>query len=261
MDKFRSMSIFCSVVYIFLCLFLSYEAYSSPDNAYIPADSQEYKLGPEDTIEIWMPLSPEQVAGIALPYEAFGNELYSKNTAKIDSYGNISLPLIGEVQAVGLTTGELANSIEEKLSKYIIHPQPSIKVTDYASFRIRNRICVIGEVSSPGVYTMPIGDTITLVEAVSLAGGYVQGAYLSNVIVAKKGSKEGANFTKIDFNKALKGNAKYNVILKPGDVVYVPKSLIAHIGTFVEFYFSNTDPILKYYLNLYDVRNVMRKWN
>lgn len=238
--------------------------FSASENNYFPIDATRYRLGPEDVLEIWMPLSAEQgkfpVAGIALPYEAFGNEVYSKNSVKVDPYGNISVPLLGEVSAIGLTMDELAASIKEKLRKYLVNPQVTIIVTDYASFTIRNRICVIGEVLLPGVHTMPIGDTMRVTEAVSLAAGYKQGACLSSVIVAKKDPQEGVTFTKIDFNKALLGDPKENLVLKPGDCVYVPKQFIAHVDTFVEFFFSKTDPVLKYYLDIYDIRQTLKKW-
>ncbi len=253
-----------SVIFCIILLFLPIGAFSSSENAYFPADSSKYKLGPEDVIEIWMPLLAEQgkfpIAGTSLPYEAFGNEIYSKSTVKVDPYGNISIPLAGEVSVIGLTTGELAGTLEKKLRMYIINPQVSIIVTDYASFRIRNRICVIGEVILPGVHTMPIGDTLTVTEAVSLACGYKQGAALSSVIIAKKNSAKGAVFKKINFNKALEGNPEHNLVLRPGDVVYVPKHFIAHVDTFVEFFFSKTDPVLKYYLDIFDIRQSLRKW-
>lgn len=256
--------IFYILLSIMSVIFLPRGACSAPEGAYLPVNSHQYKLGPEDIIEVWMPLSSEQgkfpIAGIALPYEAFGNEIYSKNSFKIDPYGNISIPLVGEVRAVGLTIEEFERHLEEKLRKYIINPYVSVKVTDYASFRIRNRICILGEVLLPGVHTMPIGDTLTVTEAVSLAGGYKEGAYLSNLIVVKKDPSQGTVFKKINFNKALKGNPEHNVILKPGDVVYLPKSLIAHIDTFVDFFFSKTDPVLKYYLDIYDIRKTIGKW-
>lgn len=223
-----------------------------------------YQLGPQDVIEIWMPLSGEQskfpVAGIALPYEAFGDEIYSKNSVKVSPCGTISVPLVGEVSAIGLTTDELSKKLEDKLRKYIVNPYVVIIVQDYASFQIRNRICVIGEVLIPGVHTLPIGDTLTVTEAVTLAGGYRQGAYLSNVIVAKKQPTKELYFTKIDFNKALKGDPVNNIVLKPGDVVYVPKQLIAHIDTFVSWFLQKTDPALQYYLHIFDIDQTAGRW-
>jgi polysaccharide export outer membrane protein len=113
-----------------------------------PAAS-DYKIGPEDTLEI----------------DVF--QLSDLNrTAQVDSSGRILLPLIGEVQAAGKTSEQLSRDIADQLGqKYVKNPQVTVVVKDAQG----QRITVDGAVGQPGVYTLT-GPT-TLMQAVALAKG------------------------------------------------------------------------------------------
>lgn len=111
--------------------------------------SGDYRIGPEDTLEI----------------DVF--QLSDLNrTAQVDSSGRILLPLIGQVQAAGKTSEELSRDIAEQLGrKYVNNPQVTVVVKDAQG----QRITVDGAVGQPGVYTLT-GPT-TLMQAVALAKG------------------------------------------------------------------------------------------
>lgn len=85
--------------------------------------------------------------------------------------GKISFPLIDEVQAEGLTISELDKVMTEKLKEYIRYPDVSISLKKMAG----ERIIVLGEVKSPGVYTL--SGRKTVLEAVALAGGFTKDAF------------------------------------------------------------------------------------
>jgi protein involved in polysaccharide export with SLBB domain len=100
---------------------------------------------------------------------------------QIDGSGNVRLPLIGEVHAAGLTTSEVENVVEDKLSHgYLISPRVSAEVSNYRPFTI------LGEVNKPGEY--PYENGMTVLNAVALAGGYTYRAEEDTVYIRRKGS-------------------------------------------------------------------------
>ena len=114
-----------------------------------PAASGDYRIGPQDTLEV----------------DVF--QLSDLNrTVQVDSGGRILMPLIGEVQASGKTSEQLSSDIAAQLGqKYVNHPQVTVMVKDAQG----QRITVDGAVGQPGVYTLT-GPT-TLMQAVALAKG------------------------------------------------------------------------------------------
>ncbi len=113
-----------------------------------PGDSN-YRIGPQDSLDI----NVFQVADLT-------------KTVQVDTGGKILLPLIGEENAAGLTTEELAKQIEADLGKkYLKNPQVTVSVKDAAS----QKITVDGAVQQPGIYSLQ-GPT-TLMQAVALAKG------------------------------------------------------------------------------------------
>lgn len=123
----------------------------------------------------------------------------------LDSEGKVSLPLIQDVAASGLSIAELEQAIAGKLSPdFLKHPKVSIEVLNYRPFYI------LGEINNPGGY--PFVNGMTLVKAVALAGGYTYRARTSKVTISRKAE---------DAQLQIRATADTPVL--PGDVIEVPE--------------------------------------
>jgi len=129
--------------------------------------------------------------------------------------GKISMPLLGDVEAAGLTPTALGDSIKEKLKKYIADPRVTVVVTAMNS----QRIFVSGEVTHPGA--MNLLPHMTALQALASAG-FTQFANLKSIYLLRN---ENGKQVKLPFNykEVVKGNhPEQNIQLKPGDTIVVP---------------------------------------
>jgi polysaccharide biosynthesis/export protein len=129
--------------------------------------------------------------------------------------GKISMPLLNDVQAAGLTPLQLKDSITEKLKKYISDPRVTVVVTAMNS----RRIFVTGEVTHTG--PMPLLPHMTMLQALAQAG-FTQFANLKSIYLLRT---ENGKQVKLPFNykEVVKGNhPEQNIALRPGDTVVVP---------------------------------------
>jgi polysaccharide export outer membrane protein len=130
--------------------------------------------------------------------------------------GMISLPLLGDVKAVGLTPMQLSMVLAEKLKKYVTDPQVTIIVTSINSRVIH----MVGEVGRQG--TFPMLPNMTVLNALAGAGGFTQFANSKKIYILRM---ENGVQKKIMFNykEVIKGNRpEENILLKPGDTIVVP---------------------------------------
>lgn len=130
--------------------------------------------------------------------------------------GKISLALLNDVTAAGLTPTQLSSVITEKLKKYIDQPRVTVVVTQINS----RRYFVLGEVGRPGAF--PLLPEMTVMQGLSSAGGLSQYADGKKVYVLRNDS---GKTLKLPFNykEVVKGhNPEQNVLLKPGDTIVVP---------------------------------------
>jgi polysaccharide export outer membrane protein len=137
-------------------------------------------------------------------------------TVPVRPDGKISLPLVNDVQAAGLTPMQLGMVITERLRKFLAEPQVTVIVTTINS----RRIYLVGEVGRAGAF--PMLPNMTIMQALASAGGFTQFANLKEIYVLRN---ENGKQIKIPFNykEALKGNRpEQNVMLKPGDTIVVP---------------------------------------
>jgi len=137
-------------------------------------------------------------------------------TVPVRPDGKISLPLLNDVQAAGLTPTQLAAQITESLKKYVTDPQVTVIVSVINS----QRIYILGEVNRAGAY--PLLPNMTLLQGLSSAGGFTQFANLKKIYMFRM---ENGKQVKYPFNykDVLSGKATdQNVVLKAGDTIVVP---------------------------------------
>lgn len=163
--------------------------------------TSDYTIGPEDILEI----------------SVWRNADLSK-IVEVRPDGRISLPLIGDVTAVGRTASQLADTISAKLKDYKENPQVSIVVKEVHSYVIY----VLGEVAHPGKF--PLKSKTTLLQAVTIAGGFTPVAARNKIVVfrfAESGEKDVKIKASYD-DIVLRDAGGQNVLLKPGDTIVVP---------------------------------------
>jgi polysaccharide export outer membrane protein len=130
--------------------------------------------------------------------------------------GKISVPLAGELKAAGLTVPELAQALTEQLAKSLKDPNVSVMIKEIRSFRV----FFVGRVARPGVY--PIKAGTPLLQALTLAGGYSDGADLPAAYIIR-----GEEKIPVDLRRLVQeGDLSINVPLKTEDTVVVPEIVI-----------------------------------
>ncbi len=150
--------------------------------------------------------------------------------------GKISFPLIGDIRAAGLSITQLDEELTTRLKEYIRHPEVSISIKKIGG----SRVIVLGQVKSPGVYS--VTGARTILEAIGLAGGFTNHAVASSVVLIR-GGYDNPQANRINLSKAIKlGDVSRNVTLKSEDIIFVPKKFIANVNYFLN---QILDPIYK----------------
>jgi len=158
----------------------------------------EYVIGPEDALHIAVWREADLTASLPVRPD-----------------GKISLPLLDDVQASGLTPKQLADSITEKLKKYIADPRVTVVVTQINS----KRIFINGEVLHPG--PMAMLPRMTVLQALSSAG-LNQFAKIKGIYVLRMENGKQQKLP-VNYKKLLKGEQiEQNYLLQPGDTIVVP---------------------------------------
>ena len=172
--------------------------------------SGEYKIGPEDLIEVTF-YDIEDTAGDPRVV-----------TARVSNSGFITLPYIGKAQAAGYDPIELEEALRVQYKRFIHEPQITVHIQEYRSFRVS----VVGNVKTPGV--LELRGRKTLLEALAMAGGLDPDAGRS-VRLTRVGNQD-AQSVLIDLDQlAQTGDARLNPSLVPGDVINVPKAGIFYV--------------------------------
>lgn len=131
--------------------------------------------------------------------------------------GSISMPLIGSVRIVGLTTDQAAAAITRKLADgYLVKPEVSVSI----EARIRKTVTVLGQAQRPGVFELPAHRQLTLVEAIGMAGGVTRIANGKKITLKRSGGE----VTIINLSDITNGKGA-DIPLRDGDVVTIPESL------------------------------------
>jgi polysaccharide export outer membrane protein len=139
----------------------------------------------------------------------------SRSSIAVRSDGKISLPLIGEVQAAGLTPLQLQNDLSTKLRDYITKPEVTVIVEQVNSKKFN----ILGQVAKPGSYSLALAPTI--VDAIALAGGPKDFAKQKSIFILRQNPNGGQTRIAFNYKDFLKGKTQ-NVKLEPHDFVVVP---------------------------------------
>lgn len=129
--------------------------------------------------------------------------------------GFISMPIIGDVKAAGMTPEQLAVDLKEKLKPYVQDPKITVIVREVNS----SRVFVTGEVAHPGAY--PLRGRVSVLQAVALAGGFTDFANSDGIVVIRQGEKGGQ--IPVRYSELISDTeGTVDVFLRPGDTVVVP---------------------------------------
>ena len=176
-----------------------------PDVIIPPGHPAEgFVLGPEDVIEVVVWKTPELSRRVVIRPD-----------------GKISLALIGDVVASGLTADQLAQKILEKYKAFKENPSVSVNVIEVNSYYV----FIVGEVVKPG--KLPLKSYTTVLQAMSLAGGFSQFASRNNILVIRNVEDEEGKLKEIRIplrysDLISEDGGIYNLTLKSGDTVIVP---------------------------------------
>ncbi len=173
----------------------------------LPVDPmQEYRITAEDVLQIKVFEEPDLTT-----------------TVRVASNGEITYPLLGTLSVGGMTVSEFQGKITELLAEdYLIDPQVQIFIETYHS---RN-VSVTGAVSRPGSYPLPEGKNMTLMEAITMAGGFTEDAAINSARIfrVENGLPKTVNVKAKDIIK--KGDRSRDVEIFANDVVFIPERMI-----------------------------------
>lgn len=164
------------------------------------ADKDKYVIGNDDVLAINVWKEPE-----------------ISRSVPVRPDGKISLPLIGDVQAAGLTPAQLQADLEKKFTSFISAPDVSVIVQEVKSQKIN----ILGEVNRPGSY--PLSTPMRVLDAIALSGGFRDFAKSKDVYVLRTAADGKRERLPFNYKQVIKGrNQQQNVELKPGDTIVVP---------------------------------------
>jgi polysaccharide export outer membrane protein len=167
--------------------------------AEIPTDSPDYVIGSEDIlyIHVWKeePLS---------------------RTVPVRMDGKISIPLINEIMAAGLTPLQLKELLTQRLKEFVENPTVSVMVMEANSFKVY----ISGQIRNPGVYRLR--SETSLLQIISMAGGFTDWANQKKILIIRKENGKEKRIT-VNYKKIVKGeDPGSNIVLKAGDTIIIP---------------------------------------
>ena len=160
----------------------------------------EYVIGPEDVLAINVWKEPE-----------------ISRSVPVRPDGKISLPLVGDLPASGLTTDKLRDNIAAKLKEYISDPEVIVIVQEVRSRSFN----IVGKVGKPGSYDL--AKPMTVLDAIAVAGGFQDFAKSGKIYVLRREADGSRKMLPFNYKSVIKGRGlDQNVELQPGDTVVVP---------------------------------------
>jgi len=205
MKRLLSIGSIGTVVLLIIMASLAYpqadkEILSKKDaQAEIAVDGDQYVIGPEDVlyVHVW-------------------KEDAVTRTVPVRMDGKISLPLVQEIKAAGLTPLQLKEVLTRKFKEFIENPIVSVSVVEANSYKVY----VSGSVRAPGVYRIRSETTVT--QIIPMAGGFTDWANQKKILVIRNENGREKRIA-VNYKKIMRGgDASSNVILKAGDTILVP---------------------------------------
>ena len=192
---------------------------SLPPSSTLPA--KEYRIQPGDQLDIKLFYNPE---------------LNEQLTVRPD--GRITLQLVNDVMAAGLTPAQLTAVLTKAYAGELRSPKVAVIVRT----SVADRVYVDGEVTRAGL--VPLVGPTTILQSISQAGGIKETAKTGEVILLRKGEDNKMTAFRISLDDAFSGTGENrDIYLKPNDIIYVPKSAIADVNTWVDQYIRRNIPI------------------
>ena len=159
-------------------------------------------------------------SGDELGIKFFFNQELNEENLIVRPDGHISLQLVNEVLAAGLTPKELKHLLEEKYRSTLSNPEVAVIVR---SVKVPNQVYVDGDVDQPGAFE--IVGSLTVLQAIALARGLKDTASQADVVVIRRVPGQKPMVIKLDLKSALTGrDLSQDIYLQPSDLVYVPRS-------------------------------------
>ncbi len=170
---------------------------SNIENA-ILSSARDYRIGPEDLLDISVWKNPEL-----------------SRTVPVRPDGKVSLPLVNDIQASGLTPTELRLQLTQRFSEFIPAPEVAVIIREVHSMKV----AVVGSVKNPGRYELK--SAATVLEMIALSQGLTDFASRDRIVVLRQ---SGSETKRIPFNyrKVAAGDDKENLVVLPGDIIVVP---------------------------------------
>lgn len=183
--------------------------------------AKEYRIQPGDQLDIKLFYNPE---------------LNEQLTVRTD--GRITLQLVNDVVAAGLTPAELTAVLTKAYAGDLANPKVAVIVRT----SIADRVFVDGEVNRAGLITLT--GPMTVLQSISQAGGMKDTAKMEEVIVLRKGDDGKMTAIPADLENVLQGaGAQQDILLRPNDIVYVPKSTISNVNSWIDQYIRKNIPL------------------
>ncbi|MDI6785910.1 MAG: polysaccharide biosynthesis/export family protein [bacterium] len=205
--------------YLNICFLVLVVMFLLSSNLYLYTEeiqAEQYRASEYDRASEYIVGSPDIV-----DITVWGHADLSK-TVVVAPDGLISFPLIGEIHAAGLTTSQIEDKIRACLAKdYIVDPKVAVTIIEYKS----KRFFMFGEVRRVGSF--PLEKDITLLRAVTIAGGFTEFAAPSKVRLLRKKGRSGYITIRVNIHNIVKEKrGQGDILLKTDDIIIIPESIL-----------------------------------
>ncbi len=182
-----------------------------------PASTSAVSVAPPVTNAVAAPTGYVLSANDQVAVEVFGEEDLRTN-GRLNSEGNLSLPLLGSVKLAGLTLTQATSKLTDLYARdYLVNPKINVSLIGYA----KRRFTILGQVNHPGSFEMPESspEGVDLLEAIAMAGGYTRIAAPERISIRRRDQ-----VLRVDAKRLTKRQGG-NFVVQPGDTITVGESL------------------------------------